>query len=700
MNKFIILGALPLIVYCETLETIVVEESIDSKQNILENSFYESYSKEVITKEDILENSAVDIKDALKHLPNVSVKETGSFSKELSIRGLSGSRVISVVDGVKLVNQGITHSGGGELGLIEPSTIEKIELVKGSPSVIYDPGATGGVISVTTIKNIKNLKDKIGTKYTYQRDEGYLLNKHTLFGEVKYKNIYSSINLSTTNSEDRNVKNRDKLEKVLMRTNFRDERYGTEFEINDLGYESNSYNFFTGYRVNDDINLYLKKSNYLGKDISFTHGSSNSMVFHYDEYERDSFGMGAKLKNIASMDKINLSYQNQKIIKMIQSNVLNKNIQSVKTDTFKIDIEKYHFGINFLSGVELNLDRAKTYTFSNQDYIATYINGEYNHQKFVLNTGIRYNYYKVNQEIEPGRNLDTIYDLVGVSGVLKDDIIEDDFSYALGLTYIINDNNNIGFNYSKTYRFPTLYERFAFDSFIGGGADMIAEKGDNYELSWKYLSDTLFSSLSIFYTDFETYNDTYEHRKIKDLDFLRQCQADRECNPYDDDINEGKIFTTFLKHASFYGVKNQGFEFSVKKEFKKQSIETGLDISINSLSDSNINLPNAKEPLIIKFADDPLEFSTYAKKKFSYKYKPWIKLHTRHVTNNPKVHQEGGFKAFTIANMYFGAKYKNIIFNGGIRNLTDAVYNEPYIGLDGIRRTFFMNLSLSLEKLL
>ncbi|HIP54740.1 MAG TPA: TonB-dependent receptor, partial [Sulfurimonas autotrophica] len=584
MNKFIILGALPLIAYCETLETIIVEEHLDSKENSIEESFFRSYQKEIISREDILENSAVDVKDALKHLPNVTVKDTGSFTKKLSIRGLSGDRVISVVDGVKLVNQGITHSGGGELGLIEASTIEKIELVKGSPSVIYDPGATGGVINISTIKDISKIKDKIAGKYTYQRDEGYKLNKHTLFTEAKYQNFYSSINYSTVDSKDRNVKDKNKIKKVLLRTNFKEERYGSKYEITDLGYKSDSYNFFTGYKVSDNIDFYLRKSNYLAEDISFTHGASTSMVIHYDEYERDALSLGAKLKNIYNLEKIDITVSEQKIRKMIQTNDLNINDQIVDTKTIKIDLAKRYDVFYFLAGSEFSKDKAETYTFSNQDYFATYLNGEYNNEKFILNAGLRYNHYKVKQEIEPGRDLDTIYDLVGISGVLKDDIIDDAFTYGLGATYLVNDNHNIAFNYSKTYRYPTLYERFAFDSFVGGGADMMAEEGDNLELSWKYLDDSTFVSLSYFYTDFSTYNNTYEHRKIKDLDFLKQCLKDKECNPYDDDHNEDTIFSTFFKYASFYGVKNSGFELSVKKEFKEQAIESGFDISLSALS--------------------------------------------------------------------------------------------------------------------
>lgn len=704
MNKRALLGGLPLVfllpVHAETLESITVHGDLGSKRDRLEDSFYKSYSLEVLTKEEMEEESAIDIKSALQSLPGVKVKESGSFSKDLEIRGLGGDRVISVVDGVKLVNQGMTHSGGGELGLIDPSTVETIELVKGSPSVIYDPGATGGVISISTLKDIKAMEDKVKVKYNYQYDDGYWLNKNTLFLEGKYKDFYSSLNYSITDSKGRNVKDTEKLQKTLDRTNAKDERYGTDFMLSDLGYESKSYSYVGGYQVNDRLSVYLRKSNYTAEDISFTHGSSTSTVFHYDEYERDALSGGFKFEDVLGMDKIDLTYSDQEIIKVIQTNVLNKDTQTVESDTFKIDASKRIDAFELLVGAEYAKDEAKTYTFSNQEYLATYLNGTYDLEHLLFNAGVRYNHYRVEQEIEPGRNLDTIHDLVGVSGVLEEPLTDDAFTYALGVTYLMTESQNLAFNYSRTYRYPSLYERFAFDNFIGGGADMEAEEADSFELSWKYLDDTFFSSLTFFYTKFDTYNDVYEYRKIKDVSFLRECNEDPDCDPFDDDVNENKIFSTFLKYATFHDVVNRGFEFTMLKQFEAQEIELGFNTSLSDLSDGELDLANAVEPMMITFDQDPLEFSAHIKKDFVSSYEPWVRLRVRHVTNSPEVKQQDGFDPFTVANLYFGFRYKDFVFNGGIRNLSDEVYNEPYMGLDGVKRTFFMNASISFEKLL
>ncbi|MCH9814526.1 MAG: TonB-dependent receptor [Epsilonproteobacteria bacterium] len=696
----ILFGVLPLMVYGEVLEKVVVEGKVDEKERIKEASFYRTYTKDTITREDIAQQSAIDIKDALSSIPGVMVKDTGSFTKQLSIRGLSGDRVISVVDGMKLSNQGITHSGGGELGLVDLSSVEKIELVKGSPAVIYDPGATGGVINVTTIKDVSSLPDQIGFKYKYGYDDGYMLNTNSLLLEGKYSNFYSSLLYSALDSKGRHVKDQDKLNKVLGESNIEQNLVGSGFEITNLGFESKAYQFFSSYELEDIATFYLKVSDYNAEDISFTHGGQDAMVFQYDEYERENAAFGIKSDPLLGLDYLDFNYNHQLISKMKQVSVYAQNRVEVKSDTFKVDAQKSLGMYELLFGAEYTMDKAKTYTHSEQKYVAAYLNGTYHHDNFTLTAGLRQNYYKAQQNIQPGRNLDTVYELAGSSGVLKEPITESGLSYAVGLTYLLNENNNISANYSKTYRNPSLYERFAFDTFIGGGSAMEPEKADNFEFSYKYLDDTLSVTATLFYTDFETYNDVYSYKQVKNKTLLDECNKDVECDPYDGGENEREIFFTLLKYTSFDNVKNRGFEFSIEKEFVDQHIVSGLNIALNDFTDAEVWLENASEPLVETFDQDPLEFSAFVKKRLEYKYQPWIQLNVKHTTNRPEVKQKDGFDPFTVVNLYFGGEYKNFVLNGGVRNLTDEVYHEPYMGLDGVKRTFFMNVTYTFDHLL
>ncbi len=707
MNKvgsLLLTGAiLPLFVCAaEELDKVIVIEKNNQKKSYKIESFYKGYSRTLITKEDISEASANNVQDLLKNISNVTVKDKGSFSKSLQIRGFSGNRITSIVDGAKLSNQGITMGGGGELGLVESSSVEQIEVIKGSPSVIYDPGATGGVIKVTTIKDTTAMKDQVKLKHTYLYDDGYALNKNATLLETKYKDLYFSVSGAITDSKERKMKDKDKLAEVLHETNIRDERYGTPYELKDLGFESNAYGLLAKYAIIDNVDLFYKLYDLDAKDITATYGSRRPMAFRYDKFQRDGEVLGIKAKDLGGFNHIDLLYHKQKLYRRSYGQGRVKNELNLQSNTKKIDLEFPAFEHTLIhTGLERTKDKAKTLTYSEQIYNAMYLNIEYIYNNFTLSTGTRANSYNVQQHIKPGQNLDTIEDLAGVSGVLKDDINDDKLNYSFGLTYSLTDFQNFAFNFSTTYQYPSLYERFAFGGgFIGGGENMKAEEAKNYELSWKFLEDDFSCEVALFQSDFDSYNDTYVHYKVKNETALKECNKDPDCNPFDGLYNEDRIYDTWNKYASFENVKRRGFELDIRKRFQRQNLETSFQIAQTRISDSLLRFQDSNATLESEFLQEPLEMSASIKKEFEHYLKPWVKLKLRHVTNSPTVNQRNGYNTFSKGDLYFGLTYKNIVFNGGVRNLSDAVYHEPYSPIDGVQRSMFMNVSLELDKLL
>lgn len=168
-----------LILYCIAeeenavqLETAVLKAE---KRNLTEEkwdqSFYQSYNSDYIEAEELIDQSFTDVKSALKDLPGIQVKEQGAFVKQLEIRGFSGEKVATFLDGFKVSNQGMTHAGGGESNLVDLNSVARIDVIKGSPSVLFDPGATGGSVLIKTKEPIGEPHMKGGA--TVQIDEGY-----------------------------------------------------------------------------------------------------------------------------------------------------------------------------------------------------------------------------------------------------------------------------------------------------------------------------------------------------------------------------------------------------------------------------------------------------------------------------------------------------------------------------------------------
>lgn len=104
-------------------------------------------SVDVVSADQIANEQSADLGEAIDTLPNVSL--TGSprpMGEQIQIRGLSGERVLLLIDGVR---QSFSR---GHLGnsFIDPDLIEQVDVERGPASVLWGSGALGGVVSVRT----------------------------------------------------------------------------------------------------------------------------------------------------------------------------------------------------------------------------------------------------------------------------------------------------------------------------------------------------------------------------------------------------------------------------------------------------------------------------------------------------------------------------------------------------------------------
>lgn len=104
----------------------------------------------VLTAEDIRKKGARTVPEILREELGIRVQETNFGAGAPILRGLIGNQVLVLVDGVRL-NNATTRLGPNQyLNTIDPSIIERIEVVRGPGSVLYGSDAAGGVIQVFT----------------------------------------------------------------------------------------------------------------------------------------------------------------------------------------------------------------------------------------------------------------------------------------------------------------------------------------------------------------------------------------------------------------------------------------------------------------------------------------------------------------------------------------------------------------------
>lgn len=102
------------------------------------------------------QTQAMSVAQTVAQSPNISI-DGGSrtLAQKPIIRGLSGTRVVQVIDGVRQ-NFDLEHRGSY---FLPPSTLAQVEVVKGPSSTLWGSGALGGVVAMRTLNAFDLLKN-------------------------------------------------------------------------------------------------------------------------------------------------------------------------------------------------------------------------------------------------------------------------------------------------------------------------------------------------------------------------------------------------------------------------------------------------------------------------------------------------------------------------------------------------------------
>jgi hemoglobin/transferrin/lactoferrin receptor protein len=104
----------------------------------------EPYAALVLMNDRATAGSPPTVSDALGRLAGVSTVRDGMWSTDISIRGMSRSNIVSLLDYTRLE---AANDIAGKLSLMDPADLERVEVVKSSGSVLYGSGALGGVVN-------------------------------------------------------------------------------------------------------------------------------------------------------------------------------------------------------------------------------------------------------------------------------------------------------------------------------------------------------------------------------------------------------------------------------------------------------------------------------------------------------------------------------------------------------------------------
>ena len=125
------------------------------------------FGTSVITAEDIQSSGVATVNEAIMRLLGVPGRQDsyGGGDYALDLRGFgitSDSNQVVVVDGIRISE---ADQGGTRMAGIPIESVTQIEVIRGSGSVLYGEGATGGVIIITTKSGKGVARENSGSVY-------------------------------------------------------------------------------------------------------------------------------------------------------------------------------------------------------------------------------------------------------------------------------------------------------------------------------------------------------------------------------------------------------------------------------------------------------------------------------------------------------------------------------------------------------
>ena len=121
------------------------------------------YAAGTIGHAQLQEAPAVTVPQAVSRLPGTALSRDGSWETALSIRGLSRSNVVALVDNTRI--ETATDVSGG-LALVNPEDLERVEVMKSSGSVLFGSGSLGGALQMVTRRAEFSDTPRFGVEWT------------------------------------------------------------------------------------------------------------------------------------------------------------------------------------------------------------------------------------------------------------------------------------------------------------------------------------------------------------------------------------------------------------------------------------------------------------------------------------------------------------------------------------------------------
>ena len=520
-------------------------------------------SVSVITSEDIRKSPASTVGGLLQDVPGVEVVNSGAQGlKRISIRGESPHRTLVLIDGQKIAEN---KSMDGTPIMIDPSIIERIEVIRGPASVLYGSEAMGGVVNIITKKGgTKPIQGEAGVSF-FGDTKGFA--EHlSLYGKVGGFNyrLFGSYNdqgdLRTADGTQHNTSFRNFNPSAFLSYDFEkltvgggvdyyqssvkagsDEEGYENFAVDMKKWKREKYYTFAEFKGLADWMPRLRLD-------GFYQTNEKHMINHVD-LDPDVFAMPLVTHNDADNKNSQIGFSLQSDWQIGDNHYLiagyEYNRDKLKATTLALNetsIERLLHFPDTLNGFRQgmigmwnamgNPAMAGMWAAMPLDSVAdsmksTMESSSIAHHKGVTNThalfaqmestlpadftltyGVRQTWVKSKMTRAEGWKTTS-------RGTSENDVGTEDSSsdsrpvFNVGLVWTGIDNMSLRASFSQGFRVPTLQERFLISS-MGGGTmipnpDLDPETSNNYEIGARYAGHGLVLDVALFYSDADDY---------------------------------------------------------------------------------------------------------------------------------------------------------------------------------------------------
>ena len=480
------------------------------------------FSSEVYTQDDIKNSKATNIYDFLSQNTSLSLAPSSGnrFSKKISARGygltIGSHNLVVTLNGRRLNN---IDTSGPEIAGVNINDIERVEITKGSGSVIYGDSAMAGAIHFYTKKNIQTKISTTSGNYGVSQtsasvginDEKIDLNisldnsKHDGFhkaatGGVKDKGKQTKSSIGGTYTTDGGTE----ISLDLYRTNS-DIRYpnylsDAQFEADPTG--SGSGSRYT-YRDAESSTTNFKVKRNWGENFEFT--TNRSAI---DKESRNFYSYSG-----ATVDNYKYDYKS------------NDYLLTYTNGDIKIDS-----GVNIFDGKRtVESTSVSSRNTTSKENLGVFSQLQYFRNDSVFTVGARSEKVDYNYSPESGTALSGEYDLN---------------AFDIGINTSLSPNTTIFTNYNHAFQAP-LIDRFfisatwpatgqVFNGFVR------PSKSRTFNIGLNHLTDNSKTKLTLYRSN------------IKDEMFLCKSNAASDCGLYGDNLNLDKSHKQGLELQNKY----------------------------------------------------------------------------------------------------------------------------------------------------